>query len=97
MRDLALASEAANLARALEPYHSADSTIAASKASLDSALASFAIDDMATGGAASLEDVLARADASVEAALVAIQAAKRALADARVNAARGGGSSTAAG
>jgi hypothetical protein len=92
-----LASEAANLTRALEPYHSAESTIAASKASLDSALASFAIDDMAAAGSPDLDAVLARADASVEAALVAIQAAKRALADARVNAARRGGSSTAAG
>jgi hypothetical protein len=92
-----LASEAANLTRALEPYHSAQASIAASKSSLDSALASFAIDDMAAGESPSLEAILERADASVEAALSAIQAAKRAIADARVNAARRGGASSAMG
>lgn len=92
-----LASEAANLARALEPYHSAETSIAASKASLESAQASFAIDDLTASGSEDVAAVLARADASVDAAMMAIQAAKRAIAEARVNASRRGGSSSATG
>lgn len=92
-----LASEAANLARALEPYHSSETTIAASRASLEAAQATFALDDLMASRTADLGVVLARADTSVEGALQAVQAAKRALAEARVNAARKGGSSSASG
>lgn len=92
-----IASEAANLARALEAHHSAELTIAASKASLDAAQASFAIDDMASAGRLPLSEVLERAHASVEAAEVAVQAAKRAVAEARTHAGRSGGTSSATG
>lgn len=88
-----LASEAANLARAMEAHHSAELTIAASKASLDAAQASFAIDDLATSGRADLPGVLERAHASLEAAEVAVGAAKRAITEARRSAGRGGSSS----
>jgi hypothetical protein len=89
-----LASEAANLARALESHHSPDLTIVASKASLDAAQASFAIDDMAVSGSPTLDAVLDRASASVGAAEIAIDAAKRALAEARTHPGRRGGSSS---
>gem|GEM_PF-3716798 len=92
-----LASEAANLARALEAHHSAEHTFAASKASLDAAQASFAIDDMAATGRVELVEVLDHAHLSIEAAEHAVRAAKRAIAEARVNAGRSGGASSATG
>lgn len=93
-----LASEAANLARALEAHHSAELTITASKASLDAARASFAIDDMATGGrSADLRDILERAHASLEAAEAAVGAARRAIVEARRAAGSAGGATGALG
>jgi hypothetical protein len=90
-----LASEAANLARAIEAHHAPDLTIVASKAALDAAQASFGIDDAVVGGAATLADVLDRAQLSLDAAEVAVKAARRALAEARTHVGRQGGESTA--
>jgi hypothetical protein len=91
-----LAAEAAHLSRVLELRGSPEASVAASKASLDSASAAFAIDDMtASGRAPTLIEVLARADVSVDAALLAVQAAKRAIAAARTGAHASDGATSA--
>jgi hypothetical protein len=91
-----LASEAAHLARILEHRGGADVSVVASKASLDAAAATFAIDDMVAGPRApALPMVLERADASVDAALLAVQAAKKAIAAARTSASGRDGATTA--
>jgi len=87
-----LAAEAAALARLFEAYNAAEPSVAASRAALTAAQASFAIDDLASAGA-SLPQIIERAEASLEASILAVQAAKQALATARHSATRGGSES----
>lgn len=92
-----LASEAATLARLFEPYSAAEPSVAASRASLAAAQASFALDDLVASGAAPLPEVFAHADAALDASIAAIQSAKAALERARHAAIGEGGASSAQG
>lgn len=88
-----LAAEAAALARLFETYNATEPSVAASRAALSAAQASFAIDDLAPAGDSALSDVLAKAEAALDSSILAVQAAKLALAAARHSATRGKGES----